>query len=155
MKAGLLLAGVLLIGLVFMNRKSSEPRGIRNNNPGNLIITGIDWVGKVPVADNTDGKFEQFVKPEFGIRALYRDVKGDIERKGLNTTRTLISAFAPKSENDTESYIQFVAGRIGIGPDDFIFPFLYPGLIAAIIEFENGQQPYSIAQIEQSFNIVA
>jgi hypothetical protein len=36
----------------------TEPRGWRNNNPGNVVISSAKWVGKVEF--NSDGKFEQF-----------------------------------------------------------------------------------------------
>lgn len=35
---------------------TDHPRGIRNNNPANLIKTSIPWNGKL--ANNTDGRFE-------------------------------------------------------------------------------------------------
>ncbi|MCA9329527.1 hypothetical protein KDA11_02695, partial [Candidatus Saccharibacteria bacterium] len=34
------------------------PRGIRNNNPGNIRISNNQWRGKIPVSQNTDGSFE-------------------------------------------------------------------------------------------------
>ncbi len=49
------------------------PRGWRNNNPGNLIKTMIQWKGKLPYLSNTDSKFEQFVDFKHGIRALIKD----------------------------------------------------------------------------------
>ena len=52
----------------YLNR-TDLPRGIRNNNPGNLIYTTIAWEGKISYANNRDWsgtptnivkKFEQF-----------------------------------------------------------------------------------------------
>ena len=31
---------------------SALPRGLRNNNPGNLVQTSIAWLGKVPLSQN-------------------------------------------------------------------------------------------------------
>lgn len=49
--------------------KPNLSRGLRNNNPGNLILTSIGWDGKIPNAQNTDGTFEQFTSANYGIRA--------------------------------------------------------------------------------------
>lgn len=129
-----------------------EKRGIRNNNPGNLVITNIDWKGKVPVSKNTDGKFEQFTQPLWGIRAMFMDIRGDIEKDGLNTIRKLITAYAPKIENNTAAYIQAVVNRVGIGADARIMPAHYLSLLKAIIHHENGKQPYSDALIIEAIN---
>lgn len=129
-----------------------ESRGIRNNNPGNLVLTEIAWKGKVPNAKNTDGKFEQFTQPLWGIRAMFIDVRGDIEKDGLNTIRKLITEYAPKFENNTAAYIQSVVNQVGIGPDTRILPAHYLNLLKAIIKHENGKQPYSDALIIEAMN---
>ena len=36
---------------------SNAPRGIRNNNPGNLIFTNIKWNGKLPKEQNKSYNF--------------------------------------------------------------------------------------------------
>ncbi len=129
-----------------------EPRGIRNNNPGNLVIANNAWKGKVPVSQNTDGKFEQFTQPLWGIRAMYIDVRGDIEKDGLNTIRKLITEYAPAFENNTAAYIQSVVNQVGIGQDTRILPAHYLNLLKAIIKHENGKQPYSDALIIEAMN---
>lgn len=129
-----------------------EPRGLRNNNPGNLVLTTIAWKGKVPNAQNTDGKFEQFTQPLWGIRAMFIDVRGDIEKDGLNTIRKLLTEYAPKFENNLAAYIQSVVNQVGIGPDTRILPAHYLNLLKAIIKHENGKQPYSDALIIEAMN---
>lgn len=138
--------------LVMNVTKSFEPRGIRNNNPGNLVITSIAWKGKVPVAQNTDKHFEQFTSPLFGIRAMFMDVRGDVEKDGLNTVRKLISVYAPAFENNTQSYIDFIAKQLGISPDAKITSDKYLPLMKAIIQMENGKQPYTDELIIQAMN---
>lgn len=132
--------------------RALEPRGIRNNNPGNLVLTTIAWKGKVPNAQNTDKKFEQFTSPLWGIRAMFIDVRGDIEKDGLNTIRKLITEYAPKFENNTAAYIQSVVNQVGVGPDTKLNPSNYLGLLKAIIKHENGKQPYSDALIIEAMN---
>lgn len=117
-----------------------EPRGIRNNNPGN-IRHGDQWVG---MSENqTDPDYVQFISPEYGIRAMARVLKTYRNSYGLNTIAEIVSRWAPPSENDTQSYIKSVAQRLAVNPDQPINDFHTPLLIAAIIQHENGQQPYS------------
>jgi hypothetical protein len=70
----------------------------------------------------------------------------------LSTIRKLITAYAPKIENNTEAYIQAVVNRVGIGADARILPSNYLNLIKAIIHHENGKQPYSDALIIEAMN---
>jgi len=115
-------------------------RGIRNNNPGNLILTTIGWQGKIPFPQNTDGKFEQFATMEYGIRAMLKDLINDIG-KGKNTVRKLIHEYAPAFENNTTAYINSVAKSLGVAPDAKLTringAFLLL-LARAIIKVENG-----------------
>jgi hypothetical protein len=133
------------------------PRGIRNNNPGNLVITRIPWKGKVPRAKNTDGKFEQFVAMEYGLRAMMMDVRGDIVKDGKNTIRTLITEYAPKWENNTLAYINVVAKKVNLKPDQII-PVdknTMTRLIEAIITHENGGlHGITMAQIEKAWDML-
>jgi len=85
------------------------PRGLRNNNPGNLIYTGDQWRGMI--GQDQDG-FVQFENIAWGLRALSIDLRGDIN-EGKNTIEKLIYEFAPPSENDTYSYIQNVSYYTG------------------------------------------
>lgn len=91
-------------------------RGLRNNNPGNLIRTSNAWQGKIPFPQNPDPKFEQFTSIKWGIRAMIKDLINDI-KKGKNTVRKLISEYAPKSENNTEAYINAVSKSLGVTPN--------------------------------------
>jgi hypothetical protein len=54
-------------------------RGLRNNNPGNLIRTKDAWKGKIPFEQSKDTKFEQCTALKFGIRAMFRDLINDIK----------------------------------------------------------------------------
>lgn len=121
----------------------SKARGIRNNNPGNLVKTNDAWKGKVPHTQNTDSRFEQFIAPEWGIRAMLIDIRGDITKKGQNTVRKLITSYAPTFENNTAAYIAVVSKAIGKSADSLLTTNDYLPLIKAIIKHENGVQPYS------------
>jgi hypothetical protein len=73
------------------------------------------------------------------------------DRRGADTIRKLVSIWAPESENDTEAYAAFVARESGFGADETLdfhrAEHLRPVLIA-MIRMENGQQPYTEAQID-------
>lgn len=84
--------------------QSRQPRGIRNNNPLNIRISGQRWRGKVD--HNTDGSFEQFVDMIHGIRAAIVIVRTYISRHHLDTPRQIIQRWAPESENQVEAYIK-------------------------------------------------
>lgn len=92
-------------------------RGLRNNNPGNLIRTNIAWQGKIPQANNPDKQFEQFENVYFGLRAMLKDLINDIN-KGKNTVKSLITEYAPSKENDTNAYINSVAKTLGVSPTE-------------------------------------
>ena len=126
------------------------PRGIRNNNPGNIDYTGTPWLG---LADPpSDGRFCRFVTPEHGIRAIARVIRTYYTRHNINTIRGVIGRWAPPAENDTLAYIDHVSARCGVGADQVVDPttvdILVP-LAAAIILHENGQQPYDDATIRR------
>lgn len=115
------------------------PRGIRNNNPTNLILTKINWVGKIPNELNSDGKFEQFKEMKLGVRAGMMDILNDYA-EGTNTIRKLITELAPPTENNTENYIKIIAKKTGLNPDKIInlTERNFLNLMNAIIEVEQG-----------------
>jgi hypothetical protein len=89
------------------------PRGLRNNNPGNLIKTSSNWQGSVP---GNDSRFVTFINVHYGLRAKLYDIIKDID-KGQNTIRKLITEYAPPFENDTNAYIARVVKDTGVGAD--------------------------------------
>ena len=119
----------------------NRPRGIRNHNPGN-IEKGTAWNG---MADSQpDPRYITFVTPQYGIRAMARILRTYRERYKLTTIEGIISRWAPPSENPTDKYIKFVADRVGVAAG-VVLPAtdeIIARLIAAIIRFENGLQPY-------------
>ncbi len=118
---------------------STQPRGLRNNNPGNLRITSIPWVGKLSKAENTDGAFEQFRSLKWGLRAMILDVRSKIS-KGLDTIEKLLSVYAPKLENDTANYARIVAQRSGLKTGQRLTATkeVLSRLVLAMIRVENG-----------------
>ena len=129
--------------------KTTLPRGIRNNNPGNLRKSNDPWQGLAP--EQTDPDFLQFSAPKWGIRALARTLIAYQDRMGLRSIKSIIYRWAPPTENNTSAYIQSVAKNLGVQPDEPInvhdYKILQP-LTLAIITTENGQQPYTNTEID-------
>lgn len=89
------------------------PRGLRNNNPLNIRISGTPWQGKV--SPNTDGTFEQFTSLEFGVRAALVNIRTYIKRDRINTVQTIISRWAPGSDgNNVKAYVEVVCNHSGL-----------------------------------------
>lgn len=98
--------------------RADLPRGLRNNNPGNLIKTSIPWVGKI--TPGNDARFEQFNSLEDGTRAMLMDIINDITKDGKDTIKRLINEYAPAHENNTVAYINQVSKATGLNPDEKI-----------------------------------
>lgn len=101
------------------------PRGIRNNNPGNIRTNAgksqQPFDGAIPIAQNTDANkaFMQFENPWYGIRAAARVMLNYQKNYGLSTLRQMITRYAPPAENDTEGYIKYVCSRLGVTDSEF------------------------------------
>lgn len=92
------------------------PRGLRNNNPGNIRINGDLFQGEV--RPSRDKSFKQFETMAYGYRAVFRILSNYRKNYGLDTIRKMIGRWAPPKENHTEKYIQFVSDYAGIPADD-------------------------------------
>lgn len=138
----------------FLNNHSI--RGLRNNNPGNLVITKHKWVGKI--AKGKDARFEQFEALKFGIRAQMMDVINDI-KKGKNTLTKLITEYAPAFENNTTAYVANVAKSVGLAPNEVIKTIDTNFILAlsrAIYRVELGKHHTDISDsdIKDGFNLL-
>lgn len=114
---------------------TSLPRGIRNNNPGNIKADGTQWQGLT----GNDGTFFIFRDMGWGCRALATSLVTMIG-KGFDTITTLIGEWAPSTENNTTAYIDSVSTDTGIDPGTQLGtdPDTIASLCRAIINHENG-----------------
>ncbi|EDJ5792427.1 hypothetical protein GFE25_06630 [Salmonella enterica] len=126
---------------------SKGVRGVRNNNPGNLVASNQGWDGEL----TSDGKFSRFDTPEHGIRALAKNMRTYQNRHDLNTVSQMISKFAPPEDhNDTATYIKAVSGMMDVDPEQHIDTSdagTLTKLVNSIITVENGSNPYTSQQI--------
>lgn len=127
---------------------ANAPRGIRNHNPGN-IQKGVGFDGEI---EGNDPRFATFRTPEDGIRGLAVNLLTYQRQHGLDTVQGIIDRWAPPSENNTGAYVREVAQALGVDPNqqlDLSNPETLRGLTAAIIQHENGMQPYTDAQLQE------
>jgi hypothetical protein len=93
---------------------ASDPRAVRNNNPLNLsYMPGQGAIG-------SDGRFGVYKTLQDGVAANSRQLMRYQDTYGLNTVNGIIHKWAPSSENDSDGYSRFVAGRLGVGINDSI-----------------------------------
>lgn len=80
---------------------SKEPRGIRNNNPLNIVHSSARWHGMC--TEQTDPNFVQFVEMVYGIRAACILIKTYSTKYHCNTIATIIRRWCP--DNTADAYI--------------------------------------------------
>lgn len=76
-------------------------------------------------------------------------------KEGFNTVAAIIARWAPPAENDTKAYIAAVSKDTGLGQNVIIARSLptYTALAKAIIQHENGQQPYPDDVFAKSYDL--
>lgn len=133
------------------------PRGIRNNNPGNIVYSKANpWQGQLPHDVKVEGRFARFDTAFNGIRALAKLLLNYRKIHGLRTVEALISRWAPSNENDTKAYAHAVAKQmeVSIHQPLRLDKTTLQTLVTAIIQHENGQQPYSGELISKAVDAV-
>jgi polyhydroxyalkanoate synthesis regulator phasin len=99
----------LMGGQAKPNPQANPVGGVNQYNVGNLR----------PVGSSTG--FQQPSSYEEGIKAMDDNLRVYGTKHGINTLRGVISRYAPpQDKNDTEGYINFVAQRTGLKPDQEI-----------------------------------
>ncbi|WP_131825116.1 hypothetical protein [Salinivibrio sp. PR919] len=120
-----------------MTVESDKERGIRNKNPLNIEYSkNNDWHGQV----GHDGRFAIFSSPVYGFRAAARIIANYREKHGIDTLAGVIGRWAPKSENSTDAYINYVAEQAGLAPNSVIDASNIVSVLAAMVAFENGAE---------------
>ncbi|MBV5720082.1 structural protein [Pseudomonas aeruginosa] len=130
-----------------------QPRGIRNNNPGNIVWSARNnWQGQLPHDPQIEPRFCRFDTAHNGTRALAKLLLNYCKVYGLRTVESLIARWAPSNENNTRAYASAVARAMGVPPQASLHldQATLVALVTAIIHQENGQQPYSAEQIAQA-----
>jgi|GEM_PF-89781 len=128
-------------------------------NLGNIRTSNIDWQGKTTPFKG----FESFSSPELGARAMYKNLSSYANSTPSMTLAGAISKWAPRSENDTDAYIKFVAEKAGIDKETLLSDVLKDPQTAAAMMYwmgtmEHGQNlpkvftPEFLAKVAASAN---
>jgi hypothetical protein len=121
------------------------PRGLRNNNPGNLR----SW----PCAGSSGG-YAAFASPEDGLKAAGRNLIAYQDKYGIDTISKTISRWAPAGDNNNvPAYIAAMSKSTGYGADqnlNFHDPKVLAPMISGLVKHENGQNPYDAETIAKA-----
>ena len=133
------------------------PRGLRNNNPGNIRNSdATDWQGEVPASKKQDNTFEEFEDMVHGYRALIKLLQNYRRKYGCQTIADFISRWAPRTENNTSGYISRVCKEMQV-PTTYV-PDVEDkatmcAFAAAISQVENGV-PAVMSDVESGWNLL-
>jgi hypothetical protein len=136
-------------------KNCKDSRGVRNNNPGNLIRSNDAWRGKIPHAQSTDERFEQFETWVMGVRAMTKLLSNYI-KGGHNTISKIVNRYAPPSENSTQSYIGWVVKKTGWSANRTLIAdkTTLRALVKAMSEMELGCDLITDAEFDQAFELL-
>lgn len=131
--------------------------GIQNRNPLNIRYSRANrWLGLDAARPNVKG-FCRFVSFAHGYRAAIVLAKNYILRHGCNTPESIITRWAPPSENNTKIYVACVCGRSGLDAHEVIAPdsFQLMQLLAAMARQESGVRvtPEYLNELRKKFGV--
>ncbi|ODS10165.1 structural protein P5 [Vibrio scophthalmi] len=134
--------------LLYMAGKEMMPRGIRNKNPLNIEYNKAnDWEGQTGV--EPEGRFARFSESVYGIRAGAKLISNYMTVHNRYSVIDILERFAPASENHTAGYANFVASKMGVGVSERLNKTHIPAMVTAMIQFENGVNPYTDSYINK------
>jgi hypothetical protein len=135
----------------YLGELVNGPRGIRNNNPGNVVRSNIAWQGSIP-ADQVqavlgipyDPTFEQMRTPADGVRMIGHVLRAK-QARGVVTVDQIIRDY---SKTDQDAYVAAVSAGLGVpGDQEIDVTDVLPAFATLIIQQENGEQPYELSDI--------
>lgn len=128
----------------------ADPRGIRNNNPGNLNFVGQNGAQLESHATPRFAKFQTafdgFSALGKQIKAYYNGTSKAVGYQKLQSVEDIISRFAPPKENNTQAYINKLSKTLGVGRGETLNihdPQVLATLMNGITQIENGKNPYA------------
>lgn len=125
----------------------SAPRGIRNNNPGNLNYAGQQGA---TMEGGEGGRFAVFESMQHGVAALYKQLQLYFKR-GINTLSSIVKTYAPASDNNNvDAYISALTKATGKGANEVLDSgdtATIARLMKGIVDHENGKGYISSSDI--------
>lgn len=123
------------------------PRGIRNNNPGNLNYAGQ---AGATLEGGEGGRFAVFESMQHGVAALYKQLQLYFKR-GINTLSSIVKTYAPASDNNNvDAYISALTKATGKGANEVLDSgdtATIARLMKGIVDHENGKGYISSSDI--------
>lgn len=121
---------------------TSQPRGLRNNNPGN--IEDSPFARRQPGYSGVEpqGRFATFKTADDGTNAA-GNLVGSYGNRGINTVQAVISRWAGANDPNVPQYIAAVSKQLGVDPNaplNMQDPNVRQALVGAISQFENGRR---------------
>lgn len=133
--------------------RTQKPRGLRNNNPGNIRKNNIVYQGEV--VPSKDEAFKQFVTMAYGYRAMFTVLHTYARRYGIDTIASMIARYAPAIENHTTAYIDAVSEWSGVPATSHITTtnadVMVP-IVTAMSRVENGV-PAVMSDVEAGWKL--
>lgn len=84
-----------------------EARGIRNNNPGNIVYSPLNaWQGQT----GSDGTFARFSSPQYGLRAMFKLMNTYINSNKLDTIDKIGSRWTATEQGAWKANVARFAG---------------------------------------------
>ncbi|MCK1076367.1 hypothetical protein MX032_10630 [Enterobacter cloacae subsp. cloacae] len=125
----------------------SAPRGIRNNNPGNLNYAGQ---AGATMEGGEGGRFAVFESMQHGVAALYKQLQLYFKR-GINTLSSIVKTYAPASDNNNvDAYISALTKATGKDANEVLDSgdtATIARLMKGIVDHENGKGYISSSDI--------
>jgi len=120
------------------------PVSFRNNNPGNLRVTGSPWRGALTIhPENTDKRFVAFEDWIYGTRAMIKNLHGYFTKHGIKSIEGIINRWAPSSDgNDVGNYVAAIVNATGFDPSEEITwnRENAMGIVRAMADVESGKK---------------
>lgn len=135
-----------------ISSKTKTPRGLRNNNPLNIIHSKAHWQGMND--RQTDPNFVQFKSMEWGIRAAVMTLRS-YHKKGYKTVQAIVQRWCP--DHTAPGYIRTVCNCTGWNPSREVNPWDIDdvcNLLNAMIKVENGTY-ISMSIIRDGYKLIA
>lgn len=129
------------------------PRGIRNNNPLNIIHSGAKWKGLSNI--QPDITFCKFTSMAFGIRAAILILRS-YDKKGFRTVKEIITRWCP--DWTAPSYIKRVCNLTGWDEEKTVNVHSkdqVKALLSAMTKVECANYELKESDINKAFGLVA
>lgn len=117
----------------------AEPLTFRYQNPG--AVEYQPWMAKYGARVGENGRYAHFPDAQSGYAAMGQILDTYQNKHGLNTVSGIINRWAPSNvdNNSTGGYINSVASRLGVDPNQPLDPAMKPALMRAMAHYEAGK----------------